>query len=129
MCPRPARSMYLRVVSFIFADLIILPILDIYRKYYGRRMPLHLLAASYITMAPAGLVVAFLFRAAGLVPPPVGPSWLRPISRGITPRSLTSSSWPWRCCSFGASSAPAVPRCYALATSPINFPSMGPSNQ
>lgn len=56
------------VVSFIFADLIVLPILDIYRKYYGRRMALYLLATSYGTMASAGLAVEFLFRAARLVP-------------------------------------------------------------
>ncbi len=56
------------VVAFIFADLIILPILDIYRKYYGRRMALYLLATSYAVMASAGLIVDLLFRAFGLVP-------------------------------------------------------------
>lgn len=56
------------VVAFIFADLIILPILDIYRKYYGRRMALYLLATSYAVMAAAGLAVELLFRAAGLIP-------------------------------------------------------------
>ena len=56
------------VVSFIFADLIILPILDIYRKYYGRRTALYLLATSYLVMAAAGLAVELLFRAAGLIP-------------------------------------------------------------
>src|SRR5690348_5474056 len=56
------------VVAFIFADLIVLPILDIYRKYYGRRMALYLLASSYAVMAAAGLLVDLLFHAAGLVP-------------------------------------------------------------
>jgi uncharacterized protein len=56
------------VVAFIFADLIVLPILDIYRKYYGRRMALYLLVTSYAVMAGAGLAVELLFRAAGLVP-------------------------------------------------------------
>ncbi|HLY22072.1 MAG TPA: permease [bacterium] len=56
------------VVAFIFADLIVLPILDIYRKYYGRRMALYLLVTSYAVMAAAGLLVDLLFRAAGLVP-------------------------------------------------------------
>ncbi len=56
------------VVSFIFADLIILPILDIYRKYYGGRMAAYLLVASYAVMAAAGFVVEMLFRAVGLVP-------------------------------------------------------------
>jgi uncharacterized protein len=55
-------------VSFIFADLIILPILDIYRKYYGGRMALYLLVASYAAMATAGFAVDMLFRPLGLVP-------------------------------------------------------------
>ena len=56
------------VVAFIFADLIILPILNIYRKYYGRRMSLFLLATLYATMAAAGLVVEILFGWLGLIP-------------------------------------------------------------
>jgi uncharacterized membrane protein YraQ (UPF0718 family) len=56
------------VLAFIFADLIILPILNIYRKYYGRRMTAFLLATFYATMAGAGLIVDRLFRATGLVP-------------------------------------------------------------
>lgn len=47
------------VVSFIFADLIILPILDIYRKYYGFRMMGFILLTFYITMAAAGYVIEF----------------------------------------------------------------------
>jgi uncharacterized membrane protein YraQ (UPF0718 family) len=56
------------VLSFIFADLIILPILDIYRRYYGPRMALFLLATFYASMVAAGLVVEFLFQGLGLVP-------------------------------------------------------------
>jgi len=56
------------VVSFIFADLIVLPILNIYRKYYGRRVSLFLLGTFYATMVAAGLVVEFLFDALGLIP-------------------------------------------------------------
>jgi hypothetical protein len=56
------------VVSFIFADLIILPILDIYRKYYGWRVMSYILIAFYITMAAAGYVVEFLFAALGIIP-------------------------------------------------------------
>ena len=56
------------VLAFIFADLIVLPILDIYRKYYGRRMAWFLLATFYGTMAAAGLIVEFLFQGLGLVP-------------------------------------------------------------
>ncbi len=56
------------VVSFIFADLIILPILAIYRKYYGTRMTLFILASFYATMVAAGYIVQFLFSGLGLVP-------------------------------------------------------------
>jgi predicted permease len=49
------------VLAFIFADLIVLPILDIYRKYYGWRMAGFLLASFYVTMVAAGLIVEFVF--------------------------------------------------------------------
>ena len=55
-------------ISFIFADLIVIPILRIYGKYYGRRMTLFLFVTFYITMATAGLVVEILFGALGLIP-------------------------------------------------------------
>jgi len=54
------------VLSFIFADLIILPILDIYRRYYGWRMAGFLLVSFYATMVAAGLAVEFLFEALGI---------------------------------------------------------------
>src|SRR5712692_2541410 len=56
------------VVSFIFADLIVLPILDIYRRYYGGRVMGYILLTFYVTMAAAGYVVEFLFEALGLIP-------------------------------------------------------------
>jgi uncharacterized membrane protein YraQ (UPF0718 family) len=56
------------VVSFIFADLIIVPILLIYRKYYGTRMALRLFAIFYATMAATGYVVEVIFGALGLIP-------------------------------------------------------------
>jgi uncharacterized membrane protein YraQ (UPF0718 family) len=56
------------VIAFIFADLIVLPILDIYRRYYGWRMAGFLLACFYAAMVAAGLVVELLFGAVGLVP-------------------------------------------------------------
>ncbi|MEO6889683.1 MAG: permease [Ktedonobacteraceae bacterium] len=56
------------VVSFIFADLIILPILDIYRKYYGWKMMGYILVTFYVTMAAAGYIVEFLFEALGIIP-------------------------------------------------------------
>ena len=70
------------VISFIFADLIILPILDIYRRYYGGRMSLYLLGVSYAAMVVAGLVIGGAFSLLGLVPAhhfitafQTGPSW------------------------------------------------------
>src|ERR687888_1883093 len=54
------------VLAFVFADLIVLPILDIYRKYYGWRMAAFLLGSFYVTMVAAGLVVEFLFQGLGL---------------------------------------------------------------
>jgi uncharacterized protein len=54
------------VLAFIFADLIILPILDIYRRYYGRRMALFILATFYTAMAAAGLIVDLIFKPLGL---------------------------------------------------------------
>jgi uncharacterized protein len=56
------------VLAFIFADLIILPILNIYRKYYGRRVAGFLLVTFYATMATAGLIVDLMFKVVGLEP-------------------------------------------------------------
>ena len=56
------------VLAFVFADLIILPILNIYRKYYGRRIAAFLLATFYATMAAAGLIVDLIFKVVGLEP-------------------------------------------------------------
>jgi uncharacterized protein len=56
------------VISFIYADLLIIPILDIYRRYYGRRMTIILTGVLYVSMVAAGLIVDLAFRALGLVP-------------------------------------------------------------
>src|SRR6059036_67552 len=56
------------VISFIFADLIVLPILNIYRKYYGGRVSLFLLGTFYASMVAAGLIVEGVFQVLGLVP-------------------------------------------------------------
>ncbi|HTY30572.1 permease [Mycobacterium sp.] len=56
------------VIAFIYADLLILPILNIYRKYYGTRMMLTLLGTFYAAMVAAGYLVELLFGATGLVP-------------------------------------------------------------
>src|SRR5438093_8936452 len=56
------------LIPFILPDLIILPILNIYRKYYGRRMALYLLVVSYAAMALAGFLIGLLFQLLGFVP-------------------------------------------------------------
>jgi uncharacterized membrane protein YraQ (UPF0718 family) len=56
------------VLAFIFADLLILPIIDIYRRYYGWRMAAFILVTFYATMVAAGLIVEFLFQGLGLTP-------------------------------------------------------------
>ena len=56
------------VISFIFADLLILPILSIKRRYYGTWMTVFLFATFYAAMAAAGLVVELLFGPLGLIP-------------------------------------------------------------
>jgi uncharacterized protein len=56
------------VIAFIFADLIVLPILNIYRKYYGPRMAGFLFVTFYASMAAAALIVEAIFGVLGLVP-------------------------------------------------------------
>ena len=56
------------VISFIFADLIAFPLLMIYRRYYGTRLMLRMLAVFWALMSTAGLITEGIFRAVGLVP-------------------------------------------------------------
>ena len=70
------------VVAFIFADLIIAPILNIYRKYYGPKMAAFLAGTFFAAMAAAGYAVELIFGGLGLIPgrdaatiPDSGVSW------------------------------------------------------
>ena len=56
------------VIAFIYADLIILPIIDIYRKYYGWRVTALIVIVFYLAMAVAALIVEFIFQFFGLIP-------------------------------------------------------------
>ena len=56
------------VLAFLFADLIVLPILVIYRKYYGTRFAFRIAALMFVTMVIAALIVGAIFGAIGLVP-------------------------------------------------------------
>ena len=58
------------VVAFIFADLIIAPILNIYRKYYGARMAAFILGTFFAAMVAAGYVIELVFGGLGLIPSP-----------------------------------------------------------
>jgi uncharacterized membrane protein YraQ (UPF0718 family)/YHS domain-containing protein len=58
------------VVAFIFADLITLPLLVIYRKQYGRAMALRMLGLFWLVMSSAGLITEYLFKALGWLPTP-----------------------------------------------------------
>ena len=57
------------VISFIYADLIVIPLLDIYRKYYGLKMSAFLLVTMYAAMASSALVIELIFQGLHLVPP------------------------------------------------------------
>jgi len=63
------------VVSFIYADLIIIPLVLIYRKYYGSKAAFYITTVMFVSMVVAGIMVDLLFGALGLIP--IGP---RPLS-------------------------------------------------
>jgi hypothetical protein len=56
------------VIAFIFADLLVLPIVVIYRKYYGTPFALRIVALMFVTIVIAALAVDGLFSLAGLIP-------------------------------------------------------------
>lgn len=56
------------VLAFIYADLIVLPILNIYRKYYGLKISGFLFATMYVSMALAALVIELVFKGLHLLP-------------------------------------------------------------
>lgn len=56
------------VLAFLYADLIVLPLLDVYRKYYGVKMAAYIAAVFYATMVATAIVMELAFRAAHLVP-------------------------------------------------------------
>jgi uncharacterized protein len=56
------------VIAFIFADLIVLPIVAIYRKYYGTAYALRIVALMFVTMVIAALIVDGLFSSVALIP-------------------------------------------------------------
>ncbi|MBV8528024.1 MAG: permease [Candidatus Dormibacteraeota bacterium] len=75
------------VVSFIFADLITLPLLLIYRRYYGWAMTLRLLGVFWFVMSAAGLAVELLFTALHAIPQ-TRPSQIAPDAFGLNVTTL-----------------------------------------
>jgi YHS domain-containing protein/uncharacterized membrane protein YraQ (UPF0718 family) len=62
------------VMAFIFADLVVLPIIAIYRKYYGTSFALRIVALMFVTMVIAALVIDGVFSGLGLIPGGARPS-------------------------------------------------------
>jgi uncharacterized membrane protein YraQ (UPF0718 family) len=58
------------VLAFLYADLIVLPLLDIYRKYYGIRMAAYIFGVFFVTMVLSAIVMDGVFSALHLVPKP-----------------------------------------------------------
>jgi uncharacterized protein len=58
------------VLSFLYADLIVLPLLDVYRRYYGLKMAAYIGVVFFVTMVAAGIIMQFVFGAFGAVPHP-----------------------------------------------------------
>ena len=75
------------VMAFIFADLIVLPIIAIYRKYYGWPFTVRIVALMLLTMILAALAIDGLFSVAGLIPE------TRPSREDIFGASSSTTSW------------------------------------
>jgi len=99
------------VIAFIFADLLILPVLNIYQKYYGWKMTGVLVGVFYLAMVIAGYLVELIFTPPAS--PPTNPRHTCPTkaSAGTTPPGSTSPSSPSPHSWSGDSSAPAEPAC------------------
>ena len=76
------------VMAFIFADLIVLPIVAAYRKYYGVAFALRITALMFVTMVVAALIVDGLFSAVGLIPDTAPDA-----RRTSSARSSSTTSW------------------------------------
>ncbi|QLH82097.1 permease [Halosimplex pelagicum] len=56
------------VIAFVYADLITVPVLNVYRKYYGWTVMAYILGVFFVTMAFSGFLMEELFDALGIVP-------------------------------------------------------------
>jgi uncharacterized membrane protein YraQ (UPF0718 family) len=71
------------VISFIYADLIIIPLILIYRKYYGAKAALYITTVLFVSMVSAGIIVDLLFAVLGLIP------------RVRPPSAIAEASFQW----------------------------------
>jgi YHS domain-containing protein len=71
------------VIAFVFADLIVIPIVLIYRKYYGGAMTVRLVGIMFVSIVTAALLVDGIFSALDLVPTH------RPSIDSISERAIT----------------------------------------
>ncbi len=109
------------VISFIFADLLILPLIFIYRKYYGGRMAAYLTALLFVSMAGAGIVVDVLFNALHLLPPGPRPqsmmenahfAWNYTTCFDLVALAISGGLW-WRYARANPASKPSAHECCA----------------
>jgi YHS domain-containing protein len=70
------------VIAFIYADLLIIPLILVYLRYYGRKVTVRLVAIMYLAMIAAALAVEAIFSSAGIVPE------TRPSIESITERGI-----------------------------------------
>jgi uncharacterized membrane protein YraQ (UPF0718 family) len=76
------------VLAFLFADLIVLPILAIYKRYYGPRFTVRITALMYVCMVLAALLVSGALALLGLTP-----TGARPSREGCSARLASITSW------------------------------------
>ncbi len=76
------------VLAFLYADLIVFPLLDVYRKYYGVRMMLYIVAVFFVTMVASAILMDTAFSALHLVPKP-NPN----VRAGLETFSLNYTFW------------------------------------
>ncbi len=98
-------------VTFIFADLIILPIPNTYSKYYGTRMMVTILGTFYLAIAVAGYLVELLFGATNLIPRQRNATVLEAAISWNYTTWLNMCSWCSSPCRWSASSPRAGCRC------------------
>ena len=71
------------VLSFIYADLLVVPLLVIYRKYFGTRAAAYISGVFFVAMSGAGIIVDLVFQVLGLVPQGPRPQSVATMHTGI----------------------------------------------